>query len=540
LIALSVGMASSASAAAAATTAGGVDALAFSDDGLATAIWGGNFLAVGGSHGTFTPPRALLPLAGDGYVEVAAAAAGKQSVLAAEPFIPSNGEYSSTGVYFGSSTSSGRANLTRILAPHTSPISPVLATSPAGDALVGWNAGPRVAVDLRRPQGKLRPPIVAGRFNLQDAAIDGHGSVTVIGYRDPAQIFFASAPRGGRFGTARPLPASPLLARVASGAAGQTAIVSKSSAGVQFLYRPRLGAPFRTSVVIAGSSAQGIVAVDVDSHGRVLAVWTEVEANMRYRLRAMLTDSSGNPTPPFWISPADRDLSYGNAAAAMNANGDAAFVWEQVTPASSAAPAGPPTIYAALRPAAAELGSAQLITPPGRQSAITTPPTVAVAPNGAATLLWSDATDMDGSDRRFMAARLTNGGLTDVTRLDSTAPEPAPLPLTPPLLTALLRVAREQRVSTATGRFALSLACRSWTLQRCVGTVAVVRTDTGREVARKTISVRPNSAAQVPLRLSKTARRTLARRHKLSARVVVTLTGHATSGAKAPITLRPR
>jgi hypothetical protein len=525
-------------------TTGSFNAVSVPAGGVPTVIWSGDSVAIG-SGGGFTPQRELLPFTGGGFVNAALVAAGDQSVIAAEPFVSSGREIRSLGVYVGTVDGSGRAQLTRVLDGDDAPRSPVLAGSTGGDVLLAWNHGDETAVDRKPPDGRLKPPVVAGRFNVEDAAIDGQGNATVIGYHSGNALLVASAARTGRFGPPEVLvPTSQVFAEVAAGRNGQTAVVTESPAsGVQLFYRPRPEGSFGPAETIAGTSAQGIVSTAVGDDGRVLVAWTEVDENRRFRLRAMVTGPAGEPTPPIWLSSADRDLWYGDSAAAMNGRGDASAVWEEARPPTASAPHGPPEVFASFRPAGGDFGAAQRVTPPGRHAILS--PAIAIGQDPAATVVSGDATGTPESDQpdaepRFTAARLTSAGLTDVTRLNSSPPLPGLPALSPPVLKADLDLPAVRRVRVADGRLKVVVRCTSWTLDPCRGRLTIVSRSRPRRIAARTISVQPNAARSVTLRLSRAARQALANDRTLRTTTTVTLTGPNAAGSHRTLTLKAR
>jgi hypothetical protein len=454
----------------------------------------------------------------------------------------------SLGVYFGALGPAG-AGMRRVLPggrPGDSPISPVLAGSSGGDALLAWNHGDRVAVDRQDPGGPLRPPIVAGRFSLADAAIDPKGNATIVGARNGAAISVATAPRAGRFGKLVSLPGQGTFARVAAGPNGQTAVVGPTGdRGLELFYRPLPGGDFGAPETLAASGVQTVVGIAVDAQGRVFVAWTQLDPDRQLRLWTMTTDASGHPTQPFVLSSAGRDVPYSRASADMNADGDAAAVWEEATPPAAAGDRPkPPVIQAAFASAGGGFSPAQQVTSPGRHAAAIAPPTVAVGDDAAATLLWADAADAadpGDADQRFATARLTSAGMSAAEELDSAAPLPGVKPSTPPLVIAHLAAKGQQRVNAATGRFKLRVRCTSWTLDACKGRLRVAARGPNMRLAQtSTFALPPNATRRITVRVNRAGRRILASGRAINAIVRVLLSGPNSKSTEQRLILKAR
>ncbi|MEA2469932.1 MAG: hypothetical protein QOE38_931, partial [Thermoleophilaceae bacterium] len=368
------------------------------------------------------------------------------------------------------------------------------------------------------------------------------GNATVIGYHPGggSRLLVSTAARGARFGKPVALPVSPAPARVSSGPAGQTAVVvDGGNDGLQLLYRPRPDAKFGAPRQIAGPAALALTSTAVDQQGRVLVAWTESDANQRIRLRVMVTGEAGRPTPPSTLSPPDRDIFYGYASVVMNDAGDVAAAWDEADlPSGGTFGTGPPHIYAALRPAGGSFGPARAVTPTGREAALVGPPAVAVQAGGDAILVWADTTSNTDPGQRFMAARLTAGGLVDQTPLDTLAVDKARPAATPPLLRATLDLKQGQRVSAPRGRLRVRVDCTSWTLNPCRGRITIVARGTHRVIASRKIHLGPGSHSALVLHLVRSARRTLARGGTIRATVKATLAGTTASGAAKSVAIR--
>jgi hypothetical protein len=507
--------------------------------GVPVVVWNGDFFSTG-FPGALTAPRQLLPAPGGASVDMAIDPAGDRTVFAAEREL-SSGPMFSGGVFFGISDASGRVRFRRVLPGGDSLHLPLVAGSSAGDALLAWNTGSATVVARMAPGGPLRPPVSAGSFSLHDAAIDGNGTATVAGYRPGGHVLVSTAKRGGRFSKPIALPPSSAIARVASGSGGQTAVVTRNQAdGLQLFYRPRPGASFGPADNIAGPTALAIVSTAVDAQGRVLVAWTESAPNQRVRFHVTVTDEAGHPTEDTALSDPNRDLSHGDAAAAMNDQGDVAAAWEEAAPGSQSAPAGSPHIYASVRPAGGHFAPAQQVTPVGRQAAPVVQSAIAVGSDGRAVVVWADTTEGTELDQRFMTARLDASGLSDVTRLDTTSPAPADQPTAPVLLSATLAVGAVQRVSPSTGRLDPVVRCTSWTFEPCRGRIAIKDRRSHPLTSSRRIRVGPGSASAFTVHLARRARRMLKRGRTIRATVVVTLQGASVRGARKSIVIRPR
>ena len=526
-------------ASAARVIAGSANAASLPPGGTPLVVWNGDFFSTG-SPGALSPSRQLLPFPGSGTVNVATAPAGARTVLAAEPYV-SSGALTSAGVFFGDTGMSGRARFTRVLPESDAPRVPVIAGSTAGDALLAWNHQGSTAVDRMAPGSGLRPPVLAGRFSIHDAAIDGSGTATVVGYNPGSHLLVSAATRHGRFGPVTALsPTSASAARVSSGTGGQTAVVALSQAGgLQLFYRPRPNTPFAATENLASASA-AVVGTAVDAHGRVLVAWTEPDANNRIRLRAMITDETGHPTPSAALSAAGDDVLYGDAAVAMNEAGDVAAVWEESTPGGGNTSEGPPHVYASLRPAGGQFGPARQVTPLGRQAAPAGRPVVALGSDATAVLVWADSAEGTNDDQRSMTARLTSSGLTDVTRLDTGSAAPANAPTTPPLLQATLHAATVQRVRPSSGRLHAGVRCISWTLAPCRGHILIKDRSGQLLTPNHKVSVHAGLRSTFTLQLNRASRRALKSGRGIHATLKVTLTGASTRSSSKSIVIRPR
>ncbi len=252
-----------------------------------------------------------------------------------------------------------------------------------GTLAVAWVSGGAAHVTIVRP-GQAPSPQVdlpAAGTNGAAVAVAPDGSIT-LAYRTKAGSTYAidvvSAPAGGVFGPPVTLDSgtggidSP---DVAAGPGGATAITYRKIIGryrARVAVRPAGAAAFDApQSVSTGDLAAIRTRVAFDADGTVVAAWSD-GAGARYALRPAAATAFGAP------------VTLGDNASSINLvatpQGGAAATW-----------AGNGTIRAAVQPPGAAFGAPATIA--SYSSPIVSDPAIAIAPSGAASVVYGDPGD---------------------------------------------------------------------------------------------------------------------------------------------------